>query len=67
MFVFRTVRNMGSSHATSEEARDGEPRLAAMQEGIASQVSPGASMGETHASNGRSRMAALGLRKARRA
>jgi hypothetical protein len=35
---------MGSAHAPSGFATDGEPRLAAMQDSIASQVFPAASM-----------------------
>ena len=50
--IDRGVQNTGSTHATSGKARDGEPRLAAMQDCIASQVLPAASRGRTHAFDG---------------
>jgi hypothetical protein len=49
MFVFRGVKNTGSSHATSGVAMDVGPRLAAMQESIASQVFPAALRCAIHA------------------
>ena len=48
------------------EAKDGGPRLAAMQESIASQVLSAASRGVTHALCGLLRMATQGLREARK-
>jgi len=41
---FPEREKQGSAHARSGFARDGEPRLAAMQDCIASQVFPAASM-----------------------
>jgi hypothetical protein len=41
--VWRSVQNRGSPHAASGEGRDAGPRLAAMQDSIASQVLPAAS------------------------
>ncbi len=61
---FPEREKQGSAHAPSGFARDGEPRLAAMQDGIASQVFPAASMGATHASRGWPWMATQGLREA---
>src|ERR1700676_4498014 len=49
---FTECEKQGSAHAPSGFARDGEPWLAAMQDCIASQVFPAASMGATHASRG---------------
>jgi hypothetical protein len=43
IYLFRSVKNRGWSHATSGFAKDGEHRLAAMQDSIASQVFPAAS------------------------
>jgi hypothetical protein len=40
--VGRSLKNRGSAHAPSGEATDGGPRLAAMQDSIASQVLPAA-------------------------
>ncbi|MGO9513996.1 MAG: hypothetical protein ACLP2F_10185, partial [Steroidobacteraceae bacterium] len=61
---FPEREKQGSAHAPSGFARDGEPRLAAMQDCIASQVFPAASTGATHASRGWPWMATQGLRAA---
>ncbi|MGO9513989.1 MAG: hypothetical protein ACLP2F_10150, partial [Steroidobacteraceae bacterium] len=61
---FPEREKQGSAHAPSGFARDGEPRLAAMQDCIASQVFPAASTGATHASHGRPWKATPGLRAA---
>jgi hypothetical protein len=46
---FPEREKQGSAHAPSGFATDGEPRLAAMQDGIASQVFPAAPMNSSTA------------------